>query len=73
MWCPCNPVTRDRIRLDVCERTGFRACSGFSRITGYGHYEDEMVKVDGQWLFNKRVIYNEGVADWIASSEKPAW
>jgi ketosteroid isomerase-like protein len=42
-------------------------------LDGYGHYEDEMVKVDGQWLFNKRVIYNEGVADWIASSEKPAW
>jgi hypothetical protein len=42
-------------------------------VDAYGHYEDEMVKVDGQWLFSKRVIYNEGVADWIASSENPAW
>jgi ketosteroid isomerase-like protein len=42
-------------------------------VDAYGHYEDEMVKVDGQWLFSKRVIYNESVADWIASSENPAW
>lgn len=42
-------------------------------LDGYGHYEDEMVKIDGQWLFSKRVIYNEGVAEWIASSENPAW
>ena len=40
---------------------------------GYGHYEDEMVKVNGQWLFSKRVIYNEGVADWIAPKENPSW
>ena len=26
---------------------------------GYGHYEDEMVKVNGQWFFTKRRIYNE--------------
>jgi ketosteroid isomerase-like protein len=42
-------------------------------LDGYGHYEDEIAKVDGQWLFSKRVIYNEGVADWIAPSENPAW
>ena len=42
-------------------------------LDSYGHYEDEMLKVDGQWLFSKRVIYNEGVADWIASSGNPAW
>lgn len=40
---------------------------------GYGHYEDEMVKVNGQWLFSKRVIYNEGVADWIGPKENPSW
>ena len=30
-------------------------------LDGYGHYEDEMVKVNGKWLFAKRKIYNEGV------------
>lgn len=40
---------------------------------GYGHYEDEMVKVDGEWLFSKRVIYNESVEEWIGPSENPAW
>lgn len=27
----------------------------------FGHYEDELRKVDGQWLFSKRTIYNEGI------------
>lgn len=42
-------------------------------LSSYGHYEDEMVKVDGQWLFNKRVIYNEQVAEWIGPTENPCW
>lgn len=25
----------------------------------FGHYEDELVKVDGHWLFKKRKVYNE--------------
>jgi hypothetical protein len=40
---------------------------------GYGHYEDEMVKVNGKWLFAKRKIYNEGVEKWIAPSKNPSW
>ncbi len=27
----------------------------------FGTYEDELVKVDGHWLFKKRSIYNEGL------------
>ena len=27
---------------------------------GFGHYEDELVKTNGQWLFTKRKIYNGG-------------
>jgi hypothetical protein len=27
---------------------------------GFGHYEDELAKVNGKWLFTKRKIYNEG-------------
>jgi hypothetical protein len=43
---------------------------GFS---GYGHYEDELVKVNGQWLFAKRRIYNEGRAEWAHKGGNPAW
>jgi 3-phenylpropionate/cinnamic acid dioxygenase small subunit len=42
-------------------------------LDGYGHYEDEMVKVNGKWLFAKRKIYNEGVEKWIAPSKNPCW
>ena len=42
-------------------------------LDGYGHYEDEMVKVNGKWLFAKRKIYNEGVEKWIAPSKNPSW
>lgn len=42
-------------------------------LDSYGHYEDEMVKVNGQWLFRKRVIYNEQVAEWIGPAENPCW
>lgn len=27
----------------------------------FGSYKDELVKVDGHWLFKKRAIYNEGL------------
>jgi ketosteroid isomerase-like protein len=42
-------------------------------LDGYGHYEDEMVKVNGEWLFSKRIIYNEGVEKWKGPSKNPAW
>lgn len=41
---------------------------------GYGHYEDELVKVNGQWLFTKRRIYNEGRPEWAyKGGGNPAW
>ena len=40
---------------------------------GYGHYEDEMAKVKGQWLFTKRRIYNENVDKWAAKPGNPCW
>ena len=40
---------------------------------GYGHYEDELVKMNGQWLFTKRRIYNEGRAEWAHKGSNPAW
>lgn len=27
---------------------------------GFGHYEHELVKTNGKWLFTRRKIYNEG-------------
>lgn len=39
----------------------------------YGHYEDEMVKVNGKWLFSKRRIYNEQVDKWAAKPGNPCW
>lgn len=41
---------------------------------GFGHYEDELVKVKGRWLFTKRRIYNENRAEWAYTGTKnPAW
>jgi hypothetical protein len=34
---------------------------------------DELAKVNGKWLFTKRRIYNEQVADWIAPKANPSW
>lgn len=42
-----------------------------AQLNSFGHYEDELVKVDGQWLFSLRKIYNEQVAEWIAGEENP--
>jgi hypothetical protein len=42
-------------------------------LDSFGHYEDEMVKVDGKWLFSKRKIYNEQVAEWAAKGKNPCW
>jgi hypothetical protein len=41
-------------------------------VNSFGHYEDELVKVKGQWLFSKRKIYNEAIAEWSAAgAENP--
>lgn len=42
-------------------------------LTSYGHYEDEMVKVNGKWLFRKRKIYNEQYDRWAATGGNPCW
>lgn len=40
----------------------------------FGHYEDELVKIDGKWYFKKRTIYNEGLEGrHKAGQENPAW
>ena len=42
-------------------------------LDSFGHYEDEMIKVNGKWLFSKRKIYNEQVDKWAATGKNPAW
>ena len=42
-------------------------------LNSYGHYEDDMVKVDGKWLFTRRMIYNEQVEKWASKPGNPAW
>ena len=43
-------------------------------IGGFGHYEDDLIKVNGKWFFTKRKIYNEGNAQWqYKGGVNPAW
>lgn len=42
-------------------------------LDSYGHYEDDMVKVDGKWLFTRRLIVNEQVEKWASKPGNPAW
>ena len=37
----------------------------------YGHYEDELRRVNGRWLFTRRKIYNEVMASRAAPAENP--
>jgi hypothetical protein len=42
-------------------------------LGAYGHYEDELRRVDGRWLFSRRQIFNEQRADMVATDVNPAW
>lgn len=40
----------------------------------FGHYEDDLVKINGQWYFKRRTIYNEGLEGRHKAGQKnPAW
>jgi hypothetical protein len=40
----------------------------------FGHYEDELVRIDGRWYFKRRTIFNEGLENRHKAGEKnPAW
>jgi hypothetical protein len=45
--------------------------TGYGTVDFFGHYEDEMVKVDGEWLFASRHVYNEAIAEWAAHPNNP--
>jgi hypothetical protein len=42
-------------------------------VSGYGHYDDELRKVDGHWLFSRRRINNEVMDSRAAGMTNPAW
>jgi hypothetical protein len=44
---------------------------GRGGVDFFGHYEDEMVKVKGEWLFARRRIYNEAVPEWASQYVNP--
>jgi uncharacterized protein (TIGR02246 family) len=44
---------------------------GRGTVDFFGHYEDEMVKVKGEWLFARRRIYNEAIAEWASQYLNP--
>jgi hypothetical protein len=45
--------------------------TGYGTVDFFGHYEDEMVKVNGEWLFASRHVYNEVFDEWAAGSNNP--
>ena len=42
-------------------------------LGAYGHYEDELRRVDGRWLFARKQIFNEQRDNMAASGVNPAW
>jgi PQQ-dependent dehydrogenase (methanol/ethanol family) len=41
-------------------------------VGAYGHFEDELRKVDGRWLMARHVIFNEAMASRAAPAVSPA-
>jgi uncharacterized protein (TIGR02246 family) len=41
-------------------------------VTGYGHFDDELRRVDGKWLISSHKIYNEAMDSRAASAKNPA-
>jgi hypothetical protein len=44
---------------------------GRGGVDFFGHYEDELVKVNGEWLFSKRYIFNEAIPEWASQYVNP--
>jgi hypothetical protein len=45
--------------------------TGYGTVDFFGHYEDEMVKIDGDWYFSRRHVYNEAVEAWASEYINP--
>jgi uncharacterized protein (TIGR02246 family) len=44
-----------------------------AELSSYGHYEDELVKQNGKWLFTKRKIFNEEMKERTTPDKSPGW
>lgn len=42
------------------------------QVQAFGHYEDELVKKNGEWYFKRREIYNVILPERMGSDENPA-
>lgn len=51
--------------------TSYTNANGKPELNGYGHYEDEMIKIDGKWYFVKRKIFNEFAPGREGPAEMP--
>lgn len=45
--------------------------TGYGTVDFFGHYEDEMVKIDGDWYFSRRHVYNEAIPEWASEYRNP--
>jgi hypothetical protein len=45
--------------------------NGRGTVDFFGHYEDDLVKVNGEWLFARRRIYNEAIPEWASQYVNP--
>jgi len=44
---------------------------GRGAVDFWGHYEDDLVKQDGEWLYARRRIYNQAIPEWVAQDANP--
>jgi uncharacterized protein (TIGR02246 family) len=44
---------------------------GRGGVDFFGHYEDELVKANGEWQFTRRRIYNEAIPEWASQYVNP--
>jgi hypothetical protein len=66
-----------RIEGDRAWNTGFwfemadDGPDGALKMGSFGHYEDDLARIDGQWLFKRRKIYNEFLDGRRSGAENP--
>jgi ketosteroid isomerase-like protein len=66
-----------RIEGDLAWNTGFwfemadDGPAGAPKMGSFGHYEDELARIDGRWLFKRRKIYNEFLEGRTSTAENP--